>query len=420
MIALVGINHKTAPIEIREKFVFCETDILNFYKLFRNFNWFNGIVIISTCNRTEIYFEIVDNSDIDYIEKIIEILKDYRKFDNDLKKYLYTYKNKEAVTHLFRVCSGLDSMALGEYQIVNQLKTAFNISNENKLIGPELTRMFHKAFEASKKARTATKMNEGAISVSYAAVELVNKNFKDFSNHSVLSVGTGETGRLVVQNLKKKNCNNISIANRTFENTLVACKHFEASPLEFENIDNQLHNYDIVFISTASKKPIITELQVRKAMQKRNGKPIMLVDLSVPRNISSDVSKIENIKLFDVDDLQEIIQENYEKRKVKIVEAEKIISKIVDEYTNWLSSRVLFPTIQKISSNFKEVNKKEIDGFQKNKVKIDYAKAIEYGDHITNKYIRLLIKNIKSVTDNGKKTEMLELVNEIFELKKGL
>ncbi len=416
MIVLIGINHNSAPVEVREKFVFCEKDIIKFTSFFKNKDWFKGLVVVSTCNRTEFYFELITQNDHDYYNEIINILTNYRKFDGNIQDFTYKHTNKEAAKHLFTVSSGLDSMALGEYQVVTQLKDAFDISKRNKIAGSANCRLFQQAFKASKRVRTSTKMNEGAVSVSYAAVELVSKKIKNIAEMPILAIGAGETGQLVIQSLKKKKCQFISVANRTYDKTLEVSKQLEVKPVFFENLDAELTKNDILLISTSSKKPIITKEQVENAMIDRKNKPLLMIDLSVPRNISAEVKTLENVSLFDVDDLRGVIEENYAKRKEKIQQAEQIIDSLVTEYMDWLSTRILQPMIQKLSENFKEINKKEIEGFQKNKVKIDYSKAIEYGDHITNKYVRLLIKKIKTVTDNGKKAEMIELVNELFEL----
>ena len=204
MIALIGLNHKSAPVEIRENFVFTSEDINEFSKLFKpNIN-FKGMFVVSTCNRTEIYIEIQNNSEKEIFDTVIDNLSKFKNCKQDISGFIYTYGEKKAVNHLFKVACGLDSMMLGEYQIVGQLKDAYTICDEHKIISSNLRRLSEKAFETGKKVRTETKINEGAVTVSYAAVEAAYLYFKDLKEKNILSIGAGETGQLVLSSLVKK------------------------------------------------------------------------------------------------------------------------------------------------------------------------------------------------------------------------
>ncbi len=416
MLFLTGINHKTAAVEIREQFVFSPEDITHFVSLFSSEKSFGGMVVLSTCNRTEIYTALdIENPQIAF-SLIEEKLKLFKNFNGNLKESLYNKTNEGTVNHLFNVISGLDSMALGEYQVVGQVKAAMQISVEGNFIGKVLNRLFQKAFETGKKVRTKTKINKGAVTVSYAAVEAAYRHFNNLNDKKVLSIGAGETGQLVLANLIKKGCSQLYVANRTYEKAVKVANTFKAKAIKIEEVDRVILDYDIILVSTASKMPLITANKVEKLMQKRNDKNLLLIDLSVPRNIEPTVRGIKNVDLYDVDDLQFVVKENYEMRKGEIIFAQEIIEKRVSEFAKWLHSQRLSPTFAKVSENFKTINRREIQGFQKNKVKIDYSKAIEYGDHITDKYIRLLTRNIRNITDNGKRQEYIKVVNELFEL----
>ncbi|VAW24300.1 Glutamyl-tRNA reductase [hydrothermal vent metagenome] len=415
MIALFGLNHKTAPIEIREKFVFCEEDIKRFAPIIKT-TGINGIVIVSTCNRTEFYFETTGNDTAPIFDILEKTLFEYRKIQNYKGEHFYRKEHDDAARHLFRVTSGLDSMALGEYQIVGQMKDAFNFSKKYNICSPVLVRLFNKAFESSKKVRTNTKLNRGAVSVSYAAVEMTGKKLGCLSEHPILLVGAGETGELTIQSLIKKGCKNFTVTNRTFEKAQGLAKKYNGKAEDFSNLGDLLVNNNIVITSTASKKPLITVGIVKEAMKKRNDTPLVLVDLSVPRNVAMEVGEIENVSVYDIDELKGVIEGNFEKRKGEISHAEEIIDEIVTDFVNWHCSRTLSSTFQSISNSLKEVHKSELQGFKKKQFDSDVEKASEFGNLITSKLTRLMIRNVKSITDNGRKEEYVKMVNKLFEL----
>ena len=413
MIGLIGLNHKSAPIEVRERFVFCEEDIKRFVPLLKA-KGVMGAAVLSTCNRTEIYFEIPENDrDIDFT-LIEDILFNYRKVEGNARPHFYHKSNSEVVRHLFRVVSGLDSMALGEHQIVGQVKNAFNISESNSFFSSVLLRMFNKAFEAGKKVRTDTCINHGAVSISYAGVELAGKKLRNLNSHPVLLVGAGQTSELTLLNLIKKDCSKFTIINRTYEKAVELADKYNAKAEEFGKLEELLLENNIVISSTASKKPLFTEAMVREVMKERNGNPLFFIDLSVPRNVASEVGEIENVFVYDIDALNEVIIDNVEKRQEKIIQAEEIIQAGVDEFSEWLYTRNLTPAIQKISNRFKKINKIEFEGFKKNK-RPDYETVSEYGNIITNKLIQMMVKNVISITDNGRKMEYVNLVNKLFD-----
>ncbi len=413
MIRLLGLNHKTAPIEVREKFVFCEEDIKRFVPLLKE-KGFQGAVVISTCNRTEIYVDFGVGSTPSSFEIFEEILFDYRKVDKELNSHFYRKSHGDVARHLFHVVSGLDSMALGEYQIVGQVKDAFNIAEKNNLISPILIRLFNKAFEAGKRVRTETCINKGAVSISYAAVDLANKKLNSLPCQPVLLIGAGQTGELTIQNLIKKGCNKFTIVNRTNQKAVEIAEKYNGKAEDYDKLEELLLTNNIVISSTASKNALINKEMVEKAMKLRNNKPLFFVDLSVPRNIAHNVSEVENVFVYDIDNLNNVIEENFGKRRGEICAAEEIIEEEVIDFANWVHTRSLIPIFQNISNCFQSINKNELEGFKKNEKEIDYQKATEYGEHITNKLIRTMISNVKSLTDNGKKQEYINLVNLLF------
>src|SRR5659263_58822 len=414
MIGLIGLNHKSAPIEIREKFVFCEEDVRRFVPQLKA-KGIRGAVVVSTCNRTEIYFEMEDKCLSSDIDMIGDTLINYRKVASDVKIHFYQMKNEDAVHHLFRVVSGLDSMALGEYQIVGQIKDAFNISKQNELCSSVLFKLFNDALKTGKQVRTETALNKGAVSISYAGVELAGKKLQNLSSHSVLLVGAGQTSELTLLNLIKKECNQFTVVNRTQEKACELAEKYHCKVGDFEQLGELLVKNDIVISSTASKKALFSEEMVRKAMEERNNQPLLFIDLSLPRNVAKEVGDIENVHVYDIDALNEVIGDNLDMRKGEISHAEFIINESVSEFSKWHSIHILAPTFQNITSQFQEVNKAMLDGL-KNKKEIDHEKASIYGELITKRFIGLMIENVKSVTNNGQKQEYITMVNKLFDL----
>ncbi len=415
MIGLFGLNHKSAPIEIREKFVFCEEDIKRFVPLLKA-KGVLGALVLSTCNRTEIYFELEETNRASDFDIVGDTLIEYRKVSPEVRTHFYQMKNDDAVRHLFRVISGLDSMALGEYQVVSQIKDAFGICKNYEHCSSVLYKLFHDALRTGKKVRTETSLNKGAVSISYAGVELAGKKLKKLSSHAVLLIGAGQTGELTLLNLIKKECTEFTVVNRTQEKAIELADKYHCKVGDINELDELLESHDIVITSTASKKPLISVEMVKNAMTERNQRPLFFIDLSVPRNVAREVGNLDHVFVYDIDSLNGVIEENLEKRKEQIIHAEAIIEESVSEFSIWHSNQVLAPTFQNITKRFQEVNNTLLHGFLKNQKATDCEKAAVYADLITKKFIGLMIENVKSVTDNGKRQEYISVVNELFDL----
>jgi len=413
MIGLLGLNHKSAPIEVRERFVFCEEDIKRFIPLLQ-LHGLSGAIVLSTCNRTEIYYEknelIVPLSASD----IENLLFTFRKADKEVRKYFYHKENEAVASHLFHVGSGLDSMALGEYQIVGQIKTAVQVSKTNKLISCGLSKLFDDALKAGKQVRTETALNKGAVSISYAGVELASKKLHHLSTHPVLLVGAGQTSELTLQNLIKKSCSLFTIVNRTKEKAEELAEKYHAGVADMDQLAELLCTNDIVITSTASKKPLFDVEMVKGAMIRRENKPLFFIDLSVPRNVAMEVGNLEHVHVYDVDALNHVIENNLDKRKGEIFMAEQLIEASVADFMKWFNIRALAPTFKTISTSFQEASKNVLDGIIKNREAEEYEKALEYGDLIAKKLIGMMIENIKTVTDNGSNREFTTVVNQLF------
>jgi len=360
MIGVIGISYKTAPLEIRERFAFSKDEILPFSELMIQETEISDMVLISTCNRTEIYFsqDVHDNQSA--FELVYEAIKKYKGIHDHCWHYFYHFSNTSAVKHLFDVVSGLDSLIIGEDQIIGQVKDAYVTCTELALTDAVLMRLFQKSFEAGKRVRSETGIKLGITSVSSAAVEMCSCLLDGVSDKSVLLVGTGETGNLALQNIYKKGVKQIGVTNRTQEKAEKTALKYNGQVLPFESLDKYIHGFDIVMIATSAITPIITVEMVKQCQIVRPNHKQVYIDLSVPRNIESAVGDIENIDLLGVDDLQEIVRQTSERKKESAEKARLILDENVAAFSEWLASRSFRPGINLILSNLQSIKQPEL------------------------------------------------------------
>jgi glutamyl-tRNA reductase len=414
MIGVIGISYKTAPLEIREKFSFAKTDIVPFSELLQQETEIADLVLISTCNRTEIYFSQDKHDNQTAFELIYEMIKKFKGVNDHCWHYFYHRANAGAVRHLFEVSSGLDSLIIGEDQIIGQVKEAYITCTELALTDAVLMRLFQKSFEAGKRVRTETGIKLGITSVSSAAVEMCACLLNGVSDKSVLLVGTGETGNLALQNISKKGVGRVTVTNRTFEKAERTAGKYNGVAVPFENFADSLPDNDIVMIATSAPNPLITREMVMKSLESRNNKAQVYIDLSVPRNIEQSVADLENINVLGVDDLQEIVKQTTEKKKESAEKAKIIIDDVVADFNEWLASRSLRPAINTITTNLQTINLEELSSYRKLNTPEMQEIVDDYAKHLTQRYTRLLIKNLKDLTDNGKNIDSLKIINDLF------
>jgi glutamyl-tRNA reductase len=413
MIEVVGLSHKSAPIEIREKFSLDKSDTLKLSEMLLATEQIDELVVLSTCNRTEIYFNVSKCCAAGGFSIVKRVLNKITETDATIDNYLYKYHHEEAVKHLFRVVSSLDSMVLGEYQIVSQIKEAYRTAKQNKTVGKQLNRLFIKALETGKQVRTQTEISKGAFSISYAAVEKCNEHYNDLSHKNILLIGAGETGELVIKNLYTKGCRNITILNRTLEKAEELANKYNGKAVPLSEMNAQIANADIVVTSVATKSPIIEASNISHLI---NGHPKMFIDLGVPRNIDNTVAQLHNVILVNIDHLQEVVTENKEKKQAFVETANQIIDTKTDEFIDWLNAQNLAPTIQNIISTFKTTNENELLNLKKfhSEEELEFMK--KFGTHISEKLINSMVRNLKNISDNGRKTEYIKVVNDLFSI----
>ena len=421
MVGLISLNYKVAPIELREKFYLDDAQKIVFHNLLKKHVGVEGLMLISTCNRTEIYFEFENHigQESKFIHSIVKELAEFRNFKESLSPYLVKQTGSYNVSkHLFRLACGLESMIIGEFQIVEQLKNSYDFSYKHKMLGPILNRMVQKSLETGKFIRTNTKIDKGALSVSYAAVEKIHKTLK-IDNPEFLCVGLGETSKLSIKHLHQKNYTKIKIANRTFKKSSDFAKSLNINAIKFESFKKELLKVDVAIFSTSSKEALISKNELNEITSKRD-KDLLIIDLSVPRNIPTDCQDISNVKIINVDDLKDAVNLNYKKRKTQILQAEKFIEDFLSEFDDWTNSRQLRPSILSIKKQIKNIIVDEtIENVNSSSNGSDLSILDSDGfnerlNKVYEKFSDNLIRKIKEASKNGKDEKAIGIINQIF------
>lgn len=344
----LGINHQTASVSLREKVVFSPEYLLAAYQQLMAQSSVLEAVIVSTCNRTEIYC----NVNQDNCQQVIDWFCSFHQIaESELSPSLYCYQNGQAVQHLFRVACGLDSLVLGEPQILGQIKQAFATAGQAKSVYKILNKWFQHTFSVAKRVRTETQIGVNAISVAFAAVCLAKQIFSDLSQSRVLLIGAGETIELVGKYLVGHNVPNITIANRTLSRAMQLVDRLDAQAITLGEIPNHLADADIIISSTASPLPIIGKGMVERALKKRRHQPMLFIDIAVPRDIESEVGELSDAYLYTVDDLHGIIEDNKQARQEAAIEAEEIVESCIADFTAWIESLKAVESIRLYRSN---------------------------------------------------------------------
>ncbi len=340
---ILGINHTTAPVEIRERVVIPESRLSEALSSLTEVEGINAGVIVSTCNRTELYCE----TEFDEVDPMTAWMANFHDLKTgDITGCIYHHQHEEAIRHILRVASGLDSMVLGEPQVLGQLKNAYQAAIDHHALGIHLDRLFQHTFSVAKQVRSETSIGSSPVSVAYAAVTLAKQIFADMSKQTALLIGAGETNELVARHLHNHDIGRIIIANRSYDRAHHLAKQFDAYAIELSEISSHLAEADIVISSTASDEPILTLEYAKDAVKKRRHRPMLMVDIAVPRDIDPAIEQLEDIYLYSVDDMQGIIQENMKSREAAAEEAQDIIEEHVSQFMGWIRTRDAVPTIR--------------------------------------------------------------------------
>ncbi|MCH8530778.1 MAG: glutamyl-tRNA reductase [Saccharospirillum sp.] len=360
----IGINHNTAPVHIREKVSFAPDTMPESLSAVLALPGIDETVILSTCNRSEIYLS-VEHAQLSS-EAVMQWLADYHHLDlSSLRDALYVHADRDAVEHLGRVAAGLDSMVLGEPQILGQLKSAFAVAQQFDSVGRQLNHLFQHSFRVAKAVRTQTAIGENAVSVAFAAVTLSTRIFDRLDQCRALLVGAGETIDLVARHLVDRGVKDLVVANRTLTRAQELAANFGARAVLLSDIPDELPGADIVISSTASQLPIIGKGLIERALKKRRHKPMFMVDIAVPRDIESEVGDLDDVYLYTVDDLRSVIEANMKSRQQAAVEASEIIARSTDAFTQSLLERQAVDTIRQLRSRAEQLKALELEKAQR-------------------------------------------------------
>ena len=422
-IIVVGLSHKTAAIEVREKLNFPENTLPDALRKLMAYEGIRESLIVSTCNRVEIYASVQESAS--GIERVKQFISDYHGLSREaLEESLYVYPDAQGVRHTFRVASSLDSMVLGEAQILGQLKDAFDIALKTKTTSTILNKLIKKAISVAKRVRTETKLAEGAVSISSAAVELAKKIFGELEGKNVMLLGAGEMAELAAQHLLGNGVKNIMVANRTFERAEELAKEFKGDAIRFEHFPDALMMVDILICATGAPNYVVNRDMASRALKERRHKPIFMIDISNPRNIDPEVDKVDNVYLYDIDDLQSKVDVNTEGRAKEAERAEEIVSQEVETYLAWERALDAVPTIVDLREKVEDVRKRELEKAlgSLNGITDDQKRAVEaMSQAIVNKLLHaplVVLKQAASGTDTGDNT--IAIARKLFNLDREL
>ena len=419
-IILVGLSHNTAPVEIRECLSFSGEHLPAGILKLRDYEEILECVILSTCNRVEVY------ATVEKPELGVARVKDFLHAcqpDIPLEKmtqHLYIHKNEGVIRHLFRVAASLDSMVIGETQILGQVKDAFDCALLNKTTGVVLNKLFKKSIFTAKRVRTETRIGESAVSISFAAVELARKIFSNLRNKTGMLIGAGEMGELAAQNLVNSGIKEIVVSNRNYDRALDLARLYNGRAARFEDFLQEMVNVDVVICSTGAPNYVIRFEEVQDIIHRRKNRPLFFIDISVPRNIDPEINKIGNVFLYDIDDLQSVVETNLKTRKEEAEKGEHIVAEEVGKFTQWFKSLEVVPTIIALKDRMEEIRRKELERTM-GRLRSLSPEEVQIIDGLTNTIINKILHNplvalkLEAHSTNG--LLYAEAVRKLFDLE---
>lgn len=417
-LVLVGLNHRTAPVEMRERLNVPEPRLPGLVQSLHSLPNVDGAALLSTCNRVE---SIISAQTEDVIESVVNWLADHAVTDRaTLEQHLYILRHGDVVKHLFRVASGLDSMILGEPQIGGQVRKAFQVAQEIKTLDPVLSQLFDNTMRVAKKVRTDTGIGEHAVSIPYAAVELARKIFGELRGLQVLLLGAGDMGELTAEHLHEQQVKQVFVANRSHQRAQELAQRYDGEAVQFDSIDERLPACDIVIASTSAPHYVIEPAQVQRALSSRRSRNLFLIDLSVPRNIHPAIAQIDGAYLYNVDDLQHVADANLELRQQKARQAEEIVAREVDSFRRRLVAQDAVPTIVELQQRLETIRTAELEKCLRKlgPITAEQRESIEQlTTQMVNKILHYPILQLKEALDEPSERESLRrTIRKIFGL----
>lgn len=416
---VVGLSHKTAPVEVREKCTFPEAKLEQALNVLLQKEHLSEAVILSTCNRTEIY--VVCSEEEKGKQEVCDFICRYHNLEAErLDQYLYFRDASEATHHLFRVAASLDSMVVGEAQILGQVKEAYAKALEAEATGIILNRLFREALEVGKRVRTETEIGESAVSISYAAVELAKKVFEDLSGHPAMIIGAGETGELTLTHLIANGVSSVYVTNRTYERAVDLAKKFRGKPVRFDERATHMQEADIVVSSTGAPHYVVEREHVLKAMKLRRNRPIFFIDIAVPRDVAPEVGKLYNVFLYDIDDLEAVVNANLKERAKEAEKGETVVGHKVDEFMAWVNSLEVTPTIaglKEIAEEIRLAETRKVEGKLERLSEEERNTINALTTVIVNRLLHEPIIRLKELTNRKDGYTYIESIRQLFSLE---
>lgn len=399
-LSVLSFSYKTTPIELRERLAFSSEQLPRIMAEVRDKCDLAEVMLLSTCNRVEFYYTQKSDS----TSSVREWLRNKMESLGDLvDQAAVEMEGKPALFHLFRVAASLESMVVGEPQILGQIKEAYHLAGQEKMTGPVLTGLMPKVLKAAKKVRTETQIARFPVSISYAAVELARKIFGDLKEKTVMVVGAGEMAELTITHLIESGIQRLLITNRTFSGAVSLAEKFQGSAFRFEEMGHYLHQADIVISSTGAPKAIITREMAKTAVKKRKGEPMFFIDIAVPRDIEAEVNELSDVYCYDIDDLKAVVDTNKQEREREAREAHQIIENEVEHYEKWFDSLSVVPVVKALRNHFIEVGEQEL---QKSMTRFSHLPLKEQGE------VRKLVRSVLNKILHGPSTQLKQLSEE--------
>ncbi|MBA3271804.1 MAG: glutamyl-tRNA reductase [Acidobacteria bacterium] len=412
---LVGASHRTAPVELRERLDFCSRGLDLAVRALAERQSAAEAVVVSTCNRAELYVACEDPTSA--ASDLLGFFSDFHQLPTaHIEPHLYSHLDQDAARHLFRVSSGLDSLVVGEPQILGQIKDAYGVATTAQSAGPLLNKLFHWAFGVGKRVRSETALSEGAVSVSFAAVSLAKKIFGNLSGRRVLVVGAGDMGKLTAVHLRAQGVATIVITSRTLAHAQDLANEVGGTVAPWDSLQEALLEADIVITCTGATTPILSKAEVKAAMPASRTRALFLIDIAVPRDVDPRAADIEQVFLYNIDDLQAIVRENLQKRGAEIGRAEQIIEEEVQKFASWHRSRDAVPTIVALRQHFEAVRKAELERLEPKMASLS-PEARARVDEITRLLVeKLLLRPTEQLKKSGDISQHADAVTRLFAL----
>jgi glutamyl-tRNA reductase len=418
-ILVIGVNYKTAPVEIRERLTFNETDLAMAIKTLQSKKSILENIILSTCNRTEIYAVVDQLHTGRYYIK--EFLSEWFDLDQEeFSPFLNYYEEDAGIEHLLKVSCGLNSMILGETQILGQVRTAFLLAQEYETTGTIFNHLFKQALTVAKRGHSETEIGANAVSVSYAAVELAKKIFGSLDQKHVLILGAGKMGELAAQNLHGSGVRKVTVMNRTYEKAISLAERFSGQAKTMEDLENSLSDADILISSTGAKEFVITKETVAKVAKIRKGKPLFMVDIAVPRDLDPQIAELENVFLYDIDDLEGIVEANLQERKKAAEKISLMIEKEIVEFKQWLGMLGVIPVISALREKALAIQTETMESIERKIPQLsehDRKVLSKHTKSIINQLLKDPILQAKELAAQPDANKSLELFKRIFNIE---